>query len=349
MKKIITKSDISIKDAMKTLSKAGRKCLVIVDQNNKLEGTLSDGDLRKAILSGCKVSQSINKIFNRNSTSLIENEYDIKKVKTIFTANKFDLIPIIDKNRKLKDILFWEKLFNNRNNHLQSKLNIPVVIMAGGRGTRMEPFTKVLPKPLIPIHGEPVIEHIIERFTVHGIKSFILSINYKSRIMKAYFEELKPNYSYRFIDESKPLGTVGAIKCLQGDINTPFFVTNCDIILDIDYADFYNFHLKNNYDLTLVASMKNYSIPYGTCELDNEGKLDIINEKPELDFLINAGLYIISPEILEYIPDDKLYNITDLIIDSKKHGKNIGVYPVDDESWIDIGHWSEYKKAVERL
>ena len=131
MKKIITKSDISIKDAMKTLSKAGRKCLVIVDQNNKLEGTLSDGDLRKAILSGCKVSQSINKIFNRNSTSLIENEYDIKKVKTIFTANKFDLIPIIDKNRKIKDILFWEKLFNNRNNHLQSKLNIPVVIMAG--------------------------------------------------------------------------------------------------------------------------------------------------------------------------------------------------------------------------
>ncbi len=221
--------------------------------------------------------------------------------------------------------------------------------MAGGRGTRLEPFTKVLPKPLIPIHEKPVIEHIIERFTTVGISNFILTVNYKARIMKAFFEELQSDYSVDFIDEVEPLGTAGSLKFLGNRIDRPFIVTNCDIIVRGDYADIYDFHVKNKYDITLVASMKNFTLPYGTCELNGKGNLKIIHERPEYDFLINTGLYVVNPEVLKLIPENKQYHFTELIRDAKDQRKLIGVYPIDDESWIDVGQWAEYQKAVERL
>ena len=175
-------------------------------------------------------------------------------------------------------------------------------IEAGGKGTRLEPFTKILPKPLVPIHEKPVIEHIIERFTDVGINEFILSVNYKARIMKAFFEELDHDYLIKFVEEEKPLGTAGSLKLLEAKINKPFMMTNCDIIIKTDYPDLYSFHEENNYEITLVASMKNYTIPYGTCELNSDGYLSNINEKPQYDFLINTGLYVLNPSVLKLIP-----------------------------------------------
>ena len=221
--------------------------------------------------------------------------------------------------------------------------------MAGGSGTRMEPFTKVLPKPLIPIHEKPIIEHIIDKFLNIGCDSFHLTVNYKSKILKAYFEELQPNYSLSFIDEKEPLGTAGSLRYLKDKFYKPFFVTNCDIIIKADYASLYEFHQKNNYDITLVASAKEYIIPYGTCELNAEGHLSHINEKPMYNFLINTGLYILNPDVLNIIPKDKFYHITHLIEDAKTQGKKIGVFPVDDDDWIDIGQWVEYKKAIDKF
>ena len=221
--------------------------------------------------------------------------------------------------------------------------------MAGGKGTRLEPFTKVLPKPLIPIHEKPVIEHILEHFTNVGVKQFILTVNYKARIMKAYFEELKPDYSIDFVEEQKPLGTAGSLKFLENKFNSPIFVTNCDIIIQADYPDIFAFHQNNGYDITLVASIKNYIIPYGTCELDGEGNLKKINEKPKYDLLVNTGLYVINPDILHLIPENESYDITYLIEDAMKKNKKVGVYPIDDDSWIDVGQWAEYQKAVDQL
>jgi NDP-sugar pyrophosphorylase family protein len=256
---------------------------------------------------------------------------------------------VVDEKGKLVDILFWESVFKNGNNRQNEKIDMPVVIMAGGKGTRLGLFTKVLPKPLVPIHEKTVIEHIIERFTDVGADQFILTINYKARIMKAYFEELNPDYSVNFVEESKPLGTAGSLKFLENKFDKPFMVSNCDIIIKTDYLDLYEFHQKNNFDITLVASMKNYTIPYGTCELNGEGHLKQINEKPEYDFLVNTGLYIINPDVLHLIPADKLYHITHLIEDTQKSGKRVGVYPINDDAWIDVGQWAEYKKAVGRL
>ena len=223
------------------------------------------------------------------------------------------------------------------------------LILAGGKGSRLEPFTKVLPKPLVPIQEKPIIEHIIERFTILGCSDFHLMVNYKGGIIKAYFEELQPDYSLQFIEETEPLGTVGSLHFLDGKFNQPFFLTNCDIIIKADYVSLYEFHQKGNYDITLVASDKEFIIPYGTCELNRKGDLSHIIEKPQYDFLVNTGLYVLNPDMLKLIPEKRFYHITHLIEDVKNQGKKVGVFPIDDDAWIDVGQWTEYQQAVKLL
>jgi len=348
MKKLRVRPNISIREAMKKLSFCGEKCLVITNKENKLLGTLSDGDLRKALLKGNVVSDSIKTIFQKKPTTLIKGKYNLNDAKILFMKNKFDLIPVIDKKGNLSDVLLWKTVLQDKKSSYASNINAQVVIMAGGKGTRMEPFTKVLPKPLVPIHDKPIIEHIIERFTTVGCSDFHITVNYKARILKAYFEELNPKYNVNFFEEKIPLGTAGSLKHI-GIKNDPFFVSNCDIIIKTDYSSFYDFHQKGNYDISLVASAKEYIIPYGTCELNNQGSLKNINEKPQYDFLINTGLYILNPDTIDLIPDNKFFHITHLIEIAISKGKKIGVFPVDDDSWIDIGQWAEYKKALEKL
>ena len=349
MKNITIRSDVTIRQAMKKLNRTGRKCLVIVDEKNKLLGTLTDGDLRKAILKGVDISASIDNVYQSKSTFLVKNKYRPDEAKKLFTRNKFDLIPVVNDNGNLADILFLESVFKNGKNNHNEKLDVPVVIMAGGRGTRLEPFTNVLPKPLLPIHGKPIIEHIIERFTELGCSEFYITLNYKGKILKAYFEELQMDNHVHFVEESEPLGTAGSLRFLKGQFSQPFFVTNCDTIIKADYYSLYKFHNKGAYDITLVASTKEFIIPYGTCELNGEGHLSHINEKPKYDFLINTGLYVLSPEMLELIPQNRFYHITHLIEEAKNKGKKVGVFPVDDEAWIDVGQWAEYKKSIEQF
>jgi len=349
MKEITVEPDITIRQAMKKLSQYGKKCLVIVDETNTLLGTLSDGDLRKAILDGSDMTNSIHNIFQSKPTVLIGGKYKHDEAKKLFTKNMFDLIPVVDDEGKLINVLHWETVLNNGKKMQKEELHVPVVIMAGGKGTRMEPFTKVLPKPLVPIHDKPIIEHIIERFTDIACSEFYLTVNYKGKILKAYFEELQPNYDVAFVDEKEPLGTAGSLQYLNGKFDKPFFVTNCDIIIKADCASLYEFHQKNNYDITLVASAKEYIIPYGTCELNGDGHLSHINEKPKYDFLINTGLYVLNPDVLNFIPKDTFYHITHLIEDLKNSGKKVGVFPVDDDDWIDIGQWVEYQKAIDKF
>jgi dTDP-glucose pyrophosphorylase len=349
MKNISVSPETSIKNAMKKLDETGERCLLVTNQENMLLGTLSDGDLRRAILSGNGFSSSIEGVYNISPIVINSSETDQEVIKKQFIDHKIDLIPIVDSDNTVEGFKTWESVFGNRNARESPNLDVPVVIMAGGKGTRLEPFTKVLPKPLLPINEKPVIEHIIEKFTGVGCVEFYLTVNYKARILKAYFEELSPDYSVSFIDEPEPLGTAGSLKYLQGKFKMPFFVTNCDIIIKTDYRELYNFHKSNKYDLTLVASTKEYVIPYGTCELNGDGHLSHINEKPRYDFLINTGLYVLNPEMLDMIPASKFFHITHLIELAKNTGKNIGVFPIDEDSWIDVGQWAEYHKAVDRL
>lgn len=345
MKSILQRPSISLKDALSSMSKSGEKCIIVVDSEDKLLGTLSDGDIRKSILAGKNLDESIESIYQRNCVHLQKNRYNEKLAKEIFSSKRIDLIPIVDTENQVTQIVYWEEFLSEKQQNSMD-INIPVVIMAGGSGTRLAPFTDVLPKPLMPVGDETIIEKIINKFTLVGINQFYFTVNFKSKLLKAFFEELDPEYNFEFVDESKPLGTAGSISLLKDTLKEPFFVSNCDIIIDCDYSDIYSFHTENKFDLTLVASAKNYEIPYGTCIL-SDGKLKSIQEKPSHNYLVNTGLYLINPNVIELIPLGSFYDMTDLLEDMIARGMNIGVFTVDEESWIDIGQWSEYKKALE--
>ena len=223
--------------------------------------------------------------------------------------------------------------------------------MAGGKGSRMEPFTSILPKPLIPINGIPIIELIMDKFINFGIKNFIISINETNKILRAFFKEnkLRQKFKIKFIEEKKPLGTIGSLGLLKNQLNENFFVTNCDIIASCDYHDIYEFHKKNKNSITIVASLKNYMIPYGDCKVTKRGTLKKINEKPQINLLANTGMYVMNKSILKYIPKNQKYDLTNFINTLLSKKIKIGVFPISEDSWIDVGEWNEYKKSISKL
>ena len=221
--------------------------------------------------------------------------------------------------------------------------------MAGGKGTRLDPFTRVLPKPLIPIGERTIIEIIMDNFSQFGIREYYISINHKGKMIKAYFEDNTPDVTISYLEENAPLGTAGALKLLGDTVQGDFFVSNCDIIVRADYRSIYDFHKENNFALTLIASMQHHVIPYGVCEIEEGGALREIREKPEYDFLVNTGFYLLSADILKHIPADTRFDMPDLIKILQSNQLSVGVYPVSEKSWIDIGQWSQYKQAIEKL
>jgi len=345
-KKILIPEDLSLEAALKKMTEAGRKCLIVANEG-KFIGTLSDGDVRKALLANKSIDSPIKGIFNENAFSVIEGEFKSEDLRDVFLEQKYDLIPVLDSNNIVIDLVVWGDLFQPK--PTSDARDMPVVIMAGGEGSRLKPFTNILPKPLIPLNDKTVIEKILDSFTDSGFYNFFLSINYKGKILAAFFEELEPDYSINFVEEQTPLGTVGSLHMLKKELTSTFLLTNCDVILDLDHEDLIDFHNKNNCEITLVASAKKLTVPYGACEIDQEGFLHKIIEKPSLDYLINAGLYVIEPSALGEIPDGEFFHITDLIAKVKSKGKRVGVFPIENDAWIDIGQWEEYRSALKRL
>ena len=346
MKNFTILSTNTIKRAFETLNKCGKKCLIVTNNKNQMLGTLTDGDIRKAILKKHNLEDRITNIYNKNGKYIYNSDFKQKTALTILLKNKIDILPILTKDKKVLNIVELSEIFkkiNKKPEHKKIK-NCPLVIMAGGFGTRLKPFTDVLPKALIPLNNKAVIEHIINKFQNHGIKNIFLSINYKAEIIKAYFYELKLRSKIKFIEENKKLGTCGSLSLLLKKIGTNFFVTNCDTIVDLDYFDFYSFHKKNRYDLTLVASAKKIKIPYGVCHVSKKGELETIKEKPVLNNLINAGLYILKPNVLKLIPKNKKFDFNQLINLMIKKKKRVGIYPIDEKALSDVGNWPEFKK-----
>ncbi len=349
MENFFISKNITLNDAMIALVNAGTKCLIVVDDKKKLLGSLSDGDVRRAILKRRKLNSKILSVYNRKPKKLHLKNYSIKKAKEYFLKYLVDVIPIVDSKNVVKDVLSLNDVFKNQKKSFKKPFNTEVVIMAGGLGKRLDPFTQILPKPLMPVNNKPIINHIIEKFQEFNISKFTISINYKSKILKAYFKENKIIKNLNFIEEQRPLGTVGCLSKFKLHKVDNFFLTNCDIIINHDYSDIFNFHKKNKNLLTVVASSRSYHIPYGDCKLDSSGRLEKFVEKPKINLLANTGFYLINKRVLSLIPKNKKYDINELIGDMIKKNINVGVYPISENSWIDIGNWDEYRKAVNKL
>lgn len=348
LKSFLTNMNISVKEAMKQMDELGEKILFVVDKNRKLLGTLTDGDIRRWILADGDLTESIDRIYNRRPI-YVQEDYNIDDVKKIMIEEKIVWIPIVGKNSKILDVLLWDNIFGEKKKATSKDLNMPVVIMGGGRGTRLDPFTRILPKPLIPIGDKPVIELIMDNFIEFGCKDFFLVLGHKSEMIRSYFNNGSNNYRVKFIQEDKPLGTVGGLRLLPEDLPENFFVTNCDVLIDGDYKEICDFHLKNNNHITIVGSVKHFRIPYGVMKISSGGILNELIEKPEYDFLVDTGMHVFKKEVISLIPKRGLFHITDLIIKLKAKKGKIGVYPVRERAWIDIGQWEEYKKAIEKL
>jgi dTDP-glucose pyrophosphorylase len=319
--------------------------LLIVTENDKYKSLLSIGDIQRGIIKGKDTSAPIAHILrdkervNVSSTAATEEE-----IRARMLALRCEFMPVIDDNNDLVEIYFWDDLLEEEQTSNRS-LGVPVVIMAGGKGTRLRPITNIIPKPLVPIGNKAIMEHIINSFNKMGCNDFYCSVNYKSSMIKQYFEELEADYSVSYFEEDFPMGTAGSLSMLKGTVNDTFFVSNCDIIVDQDYLEIYDFHKEHQYDLTIVAALKNYKIPYGILEVSDNGKLEAVQEKPDLTFFVNTGMYVLEPSLLEQIPTDRFFDITDLFEQIRANGGSIGVFPISEGAWMDIGNWDEYNKT----
>ena len=349
LERFFINKNATIQDALKAIVDNSSKCLFVVDSKNRMIGSLSDGDIRREILKGKKLSYKISTIFNKDPKFLFIKNYTSIKAQNLFLKHLVDIIPVIDEKKYIIKIIRIDDVFKKNINKKVKAKPVPVVIMAGGKGTRLEPFTSILPKPLIPINNKPIINHIIDKFKEYGIVEYYLSINYKSRILKAFFEETKKENKIKFIEEKTPLGTIGALYKIKKNIKPIFFVTNCDILINCDYDDILKYHKKNKNILTVVASFRNYTIPYGDCKINKDGLLIDIDEKPNINLLANTGMYVMNKEVIKYIPKDVKFDLTQLVDKLVSLKKRIGVFPVSEEAWVDIGQWNEYKKAINNL
>jgi dTDP-glucose pyrophosphorylase len=340
---------LSLKEAMEQLEKTEERILFIVEDSNRLYGTVTDGDIRRWILAHGTVEGTVDQIYNRRPYS-VGPGFNVDVVKRTIVDRKFGCVPVVDDDGRVVELLFWDRLFGDGEGVAAPRpIDVPVVIMAGGKGTRLDPFTRILPKPLIPIGDKTVIETIMDAFARHGVGHFYVSLHTKARIVKSYFEELDPPFRIEYVEEDEPLGTAGALQFLKGRINGTFFVTNCDVIIKADCADLLDQHRRDGNAITIVASLKSYSIPYGICEIEPEGRFTGIREKPEYRFLVNTGMYAIESSVLSTIPPRRMYHITHLIEDVKAKGGRIGVYPISETAWMDTGEWAEYKRTLQQF
>ena len=337
--------DISLIDALKKMDELDKKLLIIMN-GDRFEGLLSIGDIQRAIIDGKPLQTPVREVTRKNIKTGVQGE-SIEHIRTLMAEYRMEFYPLVSEDQYVTDIYFWEDLFIERE-ELKDKFDLPVVIMAGGLGTRLRPLTSVIPKPLVPIGDKTMLEEIFEQFHTYGCSDFHLSVNYKADLIKYYLEEQQLPYSISYIREDKPLGTAGSLKLLKGILNRTFFVNNCDILIKDDYSAMLKYHRENDNEITLIAAVKSYSIPYGTVVSGENGRLLELKEKPELNFLINSGMYILEPHLLENIPDGTVFHLTELIEQVRNTSGRVGVFPVSEKAWLDIGDWSEYLGNVKQ-
>lgn len=325
----------TILHALKKMDLIDKKLLIILEKQ-KFVGLLSVGDIQRAIINNTSLNISVKNII-RSSLKVAKPDESFESIKSFMLKNRVECMPVVDAEMNLTNVYFWEDFFQNIAADIPRKINLPVVIMAGGLGSRLKPLTNVLPKPLIPIGEKTIIEHIFDRFSKYGCDTFYISVNYKADLIEYYVRNLGLSYNLSFFKEDLPLGTAGSLSLLKGKISQTFFVNNCDILIEQDYADILDYHRDSRNEITIIAALKHYPIPYGTIESGENGMLINLTEKPELTFKINSGMYIIEPHLIDQIPDNQFFHITELIEKVKGRDGKVGVFPVSEKSWKDIG------------
>lgn len=338
---------ITLLEALKRMDERKVKTLFVYNEEI-FEGILTIGDIQRAIIKNISLSEPVINILDPNKIygHSFESEQIIKEK---MRAIRAEVMPIINEENEIVDIWTWDDVFKSSDPDNKPKIELPVVIMAGGKGTRLKPITNVIPKPLVPVGDKTILEVILDQFEAIGCHKFYMSVNYKADMIKYYLSQLDHKYDIEFFMEDKPLGTIGSVSLLKGKINTPFFVSNCDSINEQDYRDVYDYHVNNHNDMTIVTMVKSFKIPYGVIETGEDGLMMALSEKPELTYQVNTGVYILNPSCIDEIPEGEFFHITHLMEKIKARGGRVGCFPVSEHSWKDMGEWPEYLKMINVL
>ncbi len=311
--------------------------LFVLDENNRMVGTLTDGDSRRALIAGASVNDKIEKIMHRNFNYMKAEEIgDVKEIKHQ-KEMKMKLVPVLDKDMHIVDVINLEKY--------ATRLPIDAVLMAGGKGERLRPLTEKTPKPLLPVGGKAIIDHNIDRLIANGVKHINVTVNYLGEQLEEHFSKPRGDVKVQTVREPKFLGTIGSIKFVKEFFNDTVLVMNSDLFTNINYEDFYLHFKEQDSEMSVAAVPYTVSVPYGIFDLDGRDIQGLI-EKPTYNYYANAGIYLIKRRALDEIPDDTFFNATDLIEKLISDGKKVIRFPLNG-TWIDIGNPQEYQKANE--
>lgn len=334
----------NLKEAAKILDGVVPKVLFVVDKQNRLVGALSDGDIRRWLIKKGSFDDKVALIMNKNPISLPVHQKG--SANDEISRRGIKAIPILGNTGGIMEIIVSGPAQRTKGESFKDKR---VVIMAGGRGERLLPYTSVVPKPLLPIDGKPILELIIERFMDYGCQDYFLTLNYKKNMIKAYFDDLEKPYNITYIEEETFLGTGGGLFFLKGLVEDTFVISNCDVLVEADYEEILKYHVENKNLVTIVSAIQRHIIPYGVVNLNHEGLVASIEEKPSSDFFVNTGVYLMEPEALEYMKEEKFLHITDLIEVILKDGQKVGAFPIDGDDWMDMGQFDEMNNMKNKL
>ena len=311
--------------------------LFVLDENERMVGTLTDGDARRALIAGASVDDAVEKVMHRSFNYMRAD--DINDVKEIKRQKELQmkLVPVLDKEMRIVEIINLDKF--------QTRLPIDAVLMAGGKGERLRPLTEKTPKPLLPVGGKAIIDHNIDRLISYGVKNISVTVNYLGEQLVEHFAEPRGEVYVRAVREPKFLGTIGSIRFVKEFKNETVLVMNSDLFTNINYEDFYLHFKEHNADMSVAAVPYTISVPYGIFDLDGREIQGLI-EKPTYNYYANAGIYLIKRSALDEIPNDTFFNATDLIEKLIGEGKKVIRFPLNG-TWIDIGNPQEYQKANE--
>jgi dTDP-glucose pyrophosphorylase len=332
----------TIREAMMRLNDLGivNADVFVTDRESRLLGSVSDGDIRRALIRGVQTSEGIHAAMNPQCTTAKGLYPDLETVERC-KQRGIRFLPLLNEAGAVIRVVDVDQLLGI--------VPVEAVIMAGGEGRRLRPLTDTLPKPLLPVGGKPIIEHNIDRLIKFGITHIRISINYLGHLLQAHFGDggLK-NIHIDYIREEKPLGTAGAIATVQNWHTEHVLVLNSDVLTDIDYADFYKDFAASNADLAIAAIPYSVNIPYAVLEQGKGNEILALAEKPTYTYYSNAGIYLVKRSVLKYIPADCCYNMTDLVEEVMKRGHKVISYPIRGY-WLDIGKMHDYEKAQEDI
>lgn len=339
LKNIIVSSNTSLKDSLKALNDGGIQALLVIDNKEEFKGIVTDGDIRRYLLKDGDLDALIGSVIKKESTvCMVEDENELKG---IFKRKKINHIPILNKKNQIVALAMRTDL----NNKKYKNINSSIVVMAGGKGSRLAPLTNIIPKPLIPIGYSTIVEKIFDSFVNQGFNDFKLIINYKKELIRSYFNELEHSYNLEFLEESKFLGTIGGIKEFSNKLTDNFVVTNCDVVTDINYHKFFEHHVKKDAYISILGLKKSTKVPYGVLKLDKESNVEGLKEKPKQTHTIMTGIYIINKKVLDYIPSNVELGMDELIETLIANNKVVTSFVIKD-GWYDMGQFSEYKKLL---